>query len=78
VVAERSFSNRRPRLAIITYSRNRICIVDDTSRDALIAEITAAFDGVELGDGVTLHQARAIDDYYPPQIQKAKRLNDTE
>jgi hypothetical protein len=30
---------------------------------ALIDEITSEFDGVPLEDGVTLHQARALDDY---------------
>ena len=35
----------------------------------LVAEITAAFDGVAREDGVTLHQAIAIDDYKTDQEQ---------
>ena len=44
----------------------------------VIAEITSAFAGVSLGDGVTLHQARAIDDYQSKEHQRAVRVNDTE
>jgi hypothetical protein len=47
-------------------------------RQALIAEITRAFDGVTLGDGITLHQAVAIDDYKSPEEQWSARRLDRE
>lgn len=47
-------------------------------RDALIAEITAAFDGVEREDGITLHEAEALDDRLSEAEQRAARSLDTE
>lgn len=44
----------------------------------LIAEITAAFDGVSREDGVTLHEAKAIDDWKPFEEAQAARQLDTE
>ena len=44
----------------------------------LIAEITAAFDGVSRGNGVTLHGAGAIDDRKPFEELQAARQLDTE
>jgi hypothetical protein len=44
----------------------------------LIAEITAAFDGVAREDGTTLHEAIAIDDRNSPEEQLAARRLDTE
>src|SRR5262245_37614692 len=44
----------------------------------LIVEITGAFDGVAREDGVTLHQAIAIDDYKTDQEQLDARRLDTE
>ena len=43
---------------------------------ALIAEITAAFDGVSRENGITLHQAIAIDDWKTPEEQLAARRFD--
>ena len=48
-------------------------------RDELIAEIERAFDGVSREDGITLHQAEAMDDYYKPADRVAfARLKDRE
>lgn len=47
-------------------------------RDALIAEITAAFDGVEREDGITLHEAEALDDRLSDAEQRAARALDTD
>jgi hypothetical protein len=44
----------------------------------VIAEITRAFAGVRLDGGVTLHQARAIDDWESKERQLAVRDNDQE
>ena len=46
------------------------------ARDAVISSIVAAFDGVGRGNGITIHEAEAID-YYPGS-QKEARLLDTE
>lgn len=44
----------------------------------LIAEVKAAFDGVAREDGITLHEAKAIDDWKSPdELHDARRL-DTE
>lgn len=45
---------------------------------ALIAEITAAFDGVSREDGVTLHEATVIDDYGSLEERAEARKQDTE
>lgn len=50
----------------------------ESRRSTLIAEITSAFDGVSRGNGITLHEARAMDNYASPQEQRAARLYDTE
>ncbi len=44
----------------------------------VIAEISSAFADVTLSDGITLHQARAIDDYESKADQIAVRVNDLE
>ena len=50
----------------------------DANRQALITRIEAAFDGVELGEGLSLHQGRALDDYEPPEVVADARADDTE
>jgi len=45
---------------------------------AVIAEISSAFADVSLGDGATLHQARAIDDSESQEHRRAVRVNDSE
>src|SRR5215472_5515883 len=47
-------------------------------RPELIAEIIRAFDVVTLGDGITLHQALAIDDRKSSEEQWAARRLDSE
>jgi hypothetical protein len=44
----------------------------------LIAEITAAFDGVAREDGTTLHEAIAIDNWRSHEEQMTARRLDTE
>jgi len=44
----------------------------------LFREIEIAFDGIELGDGVSLHQALAIDDWASKANIAAARAFDTE
>ena len=51
---------------------------DEPRIGELIVEITAAFDGVSREDGITLHQAIAIDDWKTPEEQLAARRLDTE
>lgn len=51
---------------------------DESHVMELIAEIAAAFDGIPLEDGTTLHQAIAIDDWKTPEEQFAARRLDTE
>jgi hypothetical protein len=43
-----------------------------------LAEIEATFGGVRLGDGISLHQARALDDYEPEGVVAAARSFDAE
>lgn len=50
----------------------------DEKRAALMAEITAVFDGVSRGDGVTLHETNAIDDYASPAERGRARAKDRE
>lgn len=50
----------------------------ERARSALIAEITAAFDGVSREEGTTLHEAIAIDDWASPDEQRAARRLDIE
>jgi hypothetical protein len=47
-------------------------------RDALIAEINHAFDGVSRGYGITLHEAIALDDYASQGERMAARRRDRE
>ncbi|MEH1828183.1 DUF6714 family protein [Nostoc sp.] len=47
--------------------------LEENTRLALIEQITAAFDGVKRSDGITLHEARALDDY--ADAQKARKLD---
>ena len=48
------------------------------SKASLIREITAAFDGVSREDGITLHEAQALDDYAGPDERAEVRKLDTE
>jgi hypothetical protein len=50
----------------------------ERQRDELIAEITAAFDGVSREGGTTLHEADAIDDWKSDEERRAARRLDTE
>ena len=45
---------------------------------ALIEEITAAFNGVERENGVTLHEAMVLDNYGGPSERAEARTKDTE
>jgi hypothetical protein len=47
-------------------------------RDALVAEITAAFDSVSREDGATLHEAEAIDNRESDDAQREARNLDVE
>jgi hypothetical protein len=44
-----------------------------SEREELISEIRAAFHGISRGNGVTLHEARAIDDYKSEEERKQAR-----
>ena len=48
------------------------------SKEKLAAQIRNAFSGVTLGDGITLHEATAIDDYASEAARKAARLKDAD
>src|SRR4051812_37598398 len=50
----------------------------ESRREALIAEVTAAFDGVSREDGTTLHEADAIDDWKSDAECRVARRLDTE
>jgi len=50
----------------------------ESRRSALVAEITAAFDGVSREGGTTLHEADAMDDFKSPEEQRAARQFDLE
>jgi hypothetical protein len=50
----------------------------DIERSAVIAEISTAFQRVRLDDGITLHQARALDNWEPDEAAAAMRMKDTE
>jgi hypothetical protein len=50
----------------------------ESERDALIAEITAAFDGISREDGMTLHEAEAVDDRKSDEESRAARRLDTD
>jgi hypothetical protein len=50
----------------------------DSRREKLITQITAAFNGVSRGDGVTLHQANVRDDDGSAEEEKAARDRDQE
>ena len=49
---------------------------DNQLRQEVIDAITGAFDGVWREDGVTLHQARVLDDYGDEEEQAAARKKD--
>jgi hypothetical protein len=49
--------------------------MDDRRRD-LLAAIERAFHGVELGDGVSLHETVVLDDYGGPEERRAARAGD--
>lgn len=48
----------------------------ESRRAALVAEISAAFDGVSREGGMTLHEAEAVDDRLSPAEQRAARSLD--
>lgn len=50
----------------------------EAKKQALIAEIERAFDGVEREDGLTLHEAAAMEDYVTPEELAKARSHDTE
>jgi hypothetical protein len=50
----------------------------DGQAEALIRLIEAAYDGVGLGDGITIHQREAIGDYASSEEIEAARFMDTE
>lgn len=50
----------------------------NTRRDSLIAEIERAFDGVTRDEGISLHEAIALDDQASLEQQKVARKLDTE
>ncbi len=50
----------------------------ENRRNALIAEITAAFDGVSREDGMTLHEVEAMDNWESPEEMRAARRLDLE
>jgi hypothetical protein len=46
---------------------------DDAAKNTVLRAISSAFDGVTFGMGLTLHQARALDNYcHPSEVQAAK------
>ncbi|EDX84846.1 hypothetical protein S7335_2543 [Synechococcus sp. PCC 7335] len=47
-------------------------------KQALIQEITLAFEGVSREEGVTLHEATVLDDYGGPEERAKARAKDTE
>jgi hypothetical protein len=47
--------------------------VSDPRVEELVARIERAFDGVELGDGVSLHETAVIDDYGTVEERRAAR-----
>jgi hypothetical protein len=51
-------------------------MIDIDKRKALIAEITKAFAGVTLEDGIGLKEAQALDDYADKQTQQRYRQED--
>jgi len=51
---------------------------NDSHIAELIAEVTAAFDGVAREDGTTLHEAIAFDNGESPEAQIAARRQHTE
>lgn len=53
-------------------------VLIDPELPELLAQIDATFDGVRLGDGISLHQARALDNYEPEDAAAAARSFDTE
>ena len=55
-----------------------MCNERQSRLNKLIAEITAAFDGVLREDGITLHEAKAIDDWKPFEELQAVKQPDTE
>jgi hypothetical protein len=50
----------------------------ESRRGELVAEITAAFEGVTREDGTTLHEASALDERKSPEEQQAARRLDME
>ena len=50
----------------------------EQKKAALIEEIISAFDGVAREDGVTLHEAMALDNYGGPEERRKARAQDTE
>lgn len=50
--------------------------MEHTTKEALIAEITAAFSGVKLGNGVSWREADVIDDYGSKEQRRLARAQD--
>lgn len=50
----------------------------EQQKQALIQEITLAFEGVAHEEGMTLHEATVIDDYGSPEERAQARAKDTE
>ena len=50
----------------------------EAERQRLVRQVVAAFNDVRLGNGVSLHQARAMDDYAGDAEVAAARVLDTE
>jgi len=53
-------------------------VLAEIARPAVIEQITKAFEGVSREDGVTLHEARVIDDYGSEEERAAARKIDTD
>jgi hypothetical protein len=49
---------------------------DTTAANMVVAQIEQAFAGVSRGDGMTLHQALAVDDYAAPEVVEQARALD--
>ena len=72
----RSRHNRPPRATKANAVLAAWDVVRDTNKQRLIEQIEAAFDGVELGNGLSLHQAAAIDGYESSEaVAQARELD---
>ena len=70
---------RQPRGARYAAIREGWAAEREAERRRLLCQIESAFDGVRLGNGVSLHQARALDNYESgEEAAAAARTFDTE